>query len=486
MDTPDNQTKISPEPLPPGGEAAPASPRSEYLFFNVMPKSRGQAQVVQPTLKISQDAGAPGAGPDFLQKHKALLLIILAILIVGAAVYFIFNYIGRQSYQPTNYLISHPDAPAASSTQPAANSTPGSFTTSQDWRDKFFPGCQDASLCGDTADPDHDGLTNQQEFLIGTDPNNPDSDQDGLSDGDETDVFGTNPLNGHTANDPQYNDSDYVKGGYDLGTGKKLSQAQIQNISAKMAQFGLHEPTLRTLGDVVNSVYGFSTGLTPAAGNMASSTPAASSTDESLSAKQDRDTQRSNTIKNIEAGLVKYQADNQTYPLTSDFGTMFAYVKPYLKVATNPTDPVNQPPYVYTYAANADGSDFSLSFYSEVAGQLISKNAADAQKDTSMEQAGVYDNQRETDLETLRTALLLYSQSNVAGSQDYVFPTKDKYKTALVPSYISQIPKDPKTGVDYDYEVSATFNTFTLKAVLDNPPAGTTGYLCNQDSCQNY
>jgi hypothetical protein len=127
-----------------------------------------------------------------------------------------------------------------------------------------------------------------------------------------------------------------------------------------------------------------------------------------------------------------------------------------------------------------------LSFYSEVAGQPISKNAADAVRDANNEQSAIYDNQRETDLESIRTALLLYSQNNAAGGQDYVFPTKDKYKTAIVPQYISVIPVDPKTGAAYDYEVSPTFNTFTLKTLLDNPPTGATGYMCNQDNCQNY
>ena len=83
--------------------------------------------------------------------------------------------------------------------------------------------------------------------------------------------------------------------------------------------------------------------------------------------------------------------------------------------------------------------------------------------------------------------MLLYSSSNAAGSQDYVFPTKDKYKTALVPNYISAIPRDPSTGQDYDYEPSSTFNSFTLKATLQDPPSGDTGYMCNQiDDCNYY
>jgi hypothetical protein len=209
--------------------------------------------------------------------------------------------------------------------------------------------------------------------------------------------------------------------------------------------------------------------------------------DESLSGKQSRDAQRSDTIQNIEAALIKYYADNSAYPVTSDFGTMYAEVKIYLKVATDPVDPINKDPYVYSYtSSNATGTDFSLGFYSEVAGEPIIKHAADAQKDSAAQQAAVYDNQRETDLQNIRTALLLYSQSNIAGNQDYVFPTGDKYQTALVPTYLEEIPKDPETGADYQYQVSDTFDTFTLKTTLDAPQPGTTGYQCNQEECSNY
>lgn len=41
--------------------------------------------------------------------------------------------------------------------------------------------------------PDSDGLTNLEEFQHGTDPNNPDTDGDGISDGDEVHKFHTDP-----------------------------------------------------------------------------------------------------------------------------------------------------------------------------------------------------------------------------------------------------------------------------------------------------
>jgi hypothetical protein len=42
-------------------------------------------------------------------------------------------------------------------------------------------------------DADGDGLTNAQEYAIGTDPGDPDSDDDGFTDGQEASA-GTNPL----------------------------------------------------------------------------------------------------------------------------------------------------------------------------------------------------------------------------------------------------------------------------------------------------
>lgn len=43
-------------------------------------------------------------------------------------------------------------------------------------------------------DPDHDGLTNLQEFLNGSDPHNSDTDGDGLTDGQEVLVYHTSPV----------------------------------------------------------------------------------------------------------------------------------------------------------------------------------------------------------------------------------------------------------------------------------------------------
>lgn len=62
--------------------------------------------------------------------------------------------------------------------------------------DSVQPGISDAD-----ADNDDDGLSNVREFELGTKPFNPDTDGDGLSDGDEVNTYGTDPLKYDTDDD---------------------------------------------------------------------------------------------------------------------------------------------------------------------------------------------------------------------------------------------------------------------------------------------
>lgn len=71
-------------------------------------------------------------------------------------------------------------------------------------------------------DSDKDGLTDIREAQLGTNPNNPDTDADGLFDKEEVDVYRTNPLNPDTDGD-SFLDGAEVKGGYNPnGPGKLL------------------------------------------------------------------------------------------------------------------------------------------------------------------------------------------------------------------------------------------------------------------------
>jgi hypothetical protein len=64
-----------------------------------------------------------------------------------------------------------------------------------DWENRY--GLDSTDPRGDHGphgDPDRDGLTNMEEYHLGTDPLNRDTDGDGITDYDEVHVYGTNPL----------------------------------------------------------------------------------------------------------------------------------------------------------------------------------------------------------------------------------------------------------------------------------------------------
>lgn len=70
------------------------------------------------------------------------------------------------------------------------------------------------------ADMDGDGLTDDEELMVGTDPSLADTDGDQLSDKDEVKVYKTDPLNPDTDGDT-FLDGEEVKKGYDpKGKGK--------------------------------------------------------------------------------------------------------------------------------------------------------------------------------------------------------------------------------------------------------------------------
>lgn len=69
-------------------------------------------------------------------------------------------------------------------------------------------------------DADADDLPDEAETILGTNPNNPDTDGDGLTDGEEVKVYKTDPLKADTDGDG-YSDGAEVEAGYNpLGEGK--------------------------------------------------------------------------------------------------------------------------------------------------------------------------------------------------------------------------------------------------------------------------
>lgn len=455
----------------------------DKTFYNVMPEVTGghivkpkvsSAPVQTPPLTqtpISLADAHPSSGRS---KWKLLLLGMMILLLCGVIAYGIVWFLNQSSQD----VLQNNDVAA---TDNLPSELAPEVTTAPEWLTKFFGSetCTELPLCGDKADPDRDGLDNLSEFNAGTDPNNPDSDSDGLADGDEVNIFNTEPLLARTYRDGTYGDLDFAKGGYDISTNQPYTNERLFDIKSKIKQFGLHQPTLSSLGPLSYQLYEFTDPNQP-------TLPA--DLDLSPEAKLDRDSQRQATIKKVGAALLKYRDDKKGFPPTDDFIVMSDMIRSYNTVATNYNDPINIQPYVYGYQTGNDNSDFTLSYYSETQNQLIKYTAKTAEDEAAKENTKVYDDQRKLDLENLQQALLVYSNTQLdpASEKQYVFPPAENLKSALIPRYIVTMPTDPVSKQDYLYEVGPNFESFTIRAALQNPEPGTTGYLCNQVECKTY
>jgi uncharacterized repeat protein (TIGR01451 family) len=107
-------------------------------------------------------------------------------------------------------------------------------------------------------DPDHDGLTNLEEYQHGTDPHNPDTDGDGLSDGDEVHVYHTNPLLWDT-------DGDGISDGVEVKTGSDPLDPTSFNLALALSSISV-DPSALTM--VFNTVLGDASRQLRATGNV--------------------------------------------------------------------------------------------------------------------------------------------------------------------------------------------------------------------------
>ena len=168
-------------PIPPGESAAfkfNARPRQRRLIggvvfypYNVSVKSQQKEAPSLPGQVIGR-----GVIPMWI---LPLTLFLCVLIFLGAII------LGRQS-----------GAQAGSATQTSVAGTALVIGATQ-----TITANQTAAAVAGQQDSDGDGLTNQPELELGTDPNNPDTDGDGLLDGVEVFQTGTNPLIADTDGD---------------------------------------------------------------------------------------------------------------------------------------------------------------------------------------------------------------------------------------------------------------------------------------------
>lgn len=210
-------------------QTKPNQPQSsEDISYILMPQKLGHP--------VAPPAAAPKV-PTVRSKKKKLTYLIAGIVVLVALAgvgYYIF---AKQKSEPQKTL-------------------PEEALLPKTWLLKYFnkESCDEASVCGDNADPDKDGLSNYDEFKkTRTSLTNPDTDEDGLADGDEYNIYQTDPTDKYTdkrsiALQNNYSDGHQIKNGYDPKTpGLRFTESRNKQIESDTSKFGLHEPTISAL-----------------------------------------------------------------------------------------------------------------------------------------------------------------------------------------------------------------------------------------------
>lgn len=197
----DDKTK-EPEDIFAGSDAPTPAPGL------VQPSAPNQAQRPAPVEGLSATTDVVTSGPNRTLVILIVVIVLLLIVVIGALVYSVMN---RTSATPATNTT--PTTQTQTNTQP--------LTPEQALPTIPLP-TEPEPTPVTPVDTDKDGLADEEEASLRTNPTLVDSDEDGLSDADEVRVWKTDPLDSDTDNDG-FPDGTEVKSGYDpLVVGGKL------------------------------------------------------------------------------------------------------------------------------------------------------------------------------------------------------------------------------------------------------------------------
>lgn len=239
----DSQANIEQQPVDMFEESAPAQPQVPPMSANPNPPVQNNTpappSMAQAPENPIQNASVPPttvrplpqqSGMGSVIKYLLLLLAIILLVGLGYGAYSYFNAsLEKEVNQESNLLVDEqPDENLDEAESENLNTENEESVQEQNVVNDIPKEEQEEEELDDLSeqepevevDTDGDGLTDEQEFVYGTDINKTDTDADGLFDREEVVKYGTDPLNPDTDGDG-YKDGEEIEAGYDpAGPGK--------------------------------------------------------------------------------------------------------------------------------------------------------------------------------------------------------------------------------------------------------------------------
>lgn len=185
-------------------------PAPSGLVEEISAAAESQASIPPAPRGAAGPMGYPLREPRLSRYLITIGLTLLFLAVIGGAGWFLYASFVREDTTPTPR--------AAEPIEEEAVEAPPEIPDENATVDNTLP--PETILFGEPVDLDGDGLEASRETALGTDPNNWDTDRDGLSDYDEVVIWKTDPLN-QDADGDGYKDGDEVKNGYSpSGPGK--------------------------------------------------------------------------------------------------------------------------------------------------------------------------------------------------------------------------------------------------------------------------
>ena len=191
-----------PTNLPLGGVASASSPKA--VAEPVAEKVSVSAQEVLTPITAMPAAKAMGGSSRSQGFPKIIFVVLIVVVILAVAAFLSYQLLTRKPSETPEIVV------------PTVEETEEIIPTAII---KEEPVEEEPEVVT-VVDSDGDGLSDAEEMALGTDPDLVDTDEDGLGDREEENVYGTDPLDADTDGDT-YTDGAEVEGGYNPnGSGK--------------------------------------------------------------------------------------------------------------------------------------------------------------------------------------------------------------------------------------------------------------------------